>query len=272
MAPHRTRKRPSRAAAATLPRTLPTRRVRAHGVALGQEEHDGGGDEDPEEREEPEDHRPRAEVEQPAAEERSNRRSDAEDHGDDAHELLGPGTVVEITHDRPRDDGARTCRGALEGPAEEQDGQREGGPDGGEGVDDRSADHDRLASHRVAQRAVEEAHRGEGEQVDADDLLQRGAADAEVAAHLGEGGEGVSIDSGPNMPSTARTTTMTATGALEAAWARRRGPEVVTSGPPASGWPLSAPRPRRCAAPAPAPARWPRGCDRRGAPPRARPG
>ena len=141
---------------------------------------------------EPEDQWPAGAAEQdPAADDRGDRRGDAEQHRHLAHQPLRVVAVVQVTDHRTTDDHADTRRQALQRAERKQRGQV-----GGQRTANRSADEHHqaaedhpLAAPGIGQRAVRQAHQAVEQQVHADGLLHRHLVHRQALGQLREGRE-----------------------------------------------------------------------------------
>ncbi|KAG1455838.1 hypothetical protein G6F57_015223 [Rhizopus arrhizus] len=141
---------------------------------------------------EPEDQRPTRTTEQdPAADDRRDRRGDAEQHRHLAHQPLRVMAVVKVADHRAADDHADTRRQALQRAERQQRGQV-----GGQRAADRGADKHHqaaedhpLAAPGIGQRAVRQAHQAVEQQVHADGLLHRHLVHRQALGQLREGRE-----------------------------------------------------------------------------------
>ncbi len=136
-----------------------------------------------ERREQPEDHRPVRERDDPAADDRRDRRRNAEDHRHGRHQPLRFDAVEAVADDRAADDEAGAGRDALQRAEREQRADRTGQRAADRRQrEHRDADEDHAPpTERVGQRAVEQRHQRIRDHVDADRLLHRDRARAELA-------------------------------------------------------------------------------------------
>ncbi len=135
--------------------------------------------------EEPEDHRPRAPAQDPAADDRRDGRGDAEDHRYLAHQALRVLALQHIADHRTTDDQTDAGGQPLQRAESEQRGQvlRQRAADRSEREDDQAADDHALAPDRVRQRPVHQAHQGIGDEIRADGLLDRDLVRTQPRAH-----------------------------------------------------------------------------------------
>ena len=132
---------------------------------------------------------------QPAADDRGDGRGQRKHHGDLRHQALGGGTVVQVADDGPADDHAGPGGDALHGAPEPQvfdtGGQRTAGR--GEGKQAEGDENDLAPAEAVGNGAMPEGHRGEGEQVDGQGLLNLQRRRVQFFGDFVEGGQ-VGID------------------------------------------------------------------------------
>jgi hypothetical protein len=144
----------------------------------GHQQHHG------EHHQEPEDRRPMAPAQDPSADHRRHRRRDAEDHRYLAHQALGVVAMQHVADHGATDDQADTGRQALQCAECKQRGEvlGQGATRRGDGEHHQAAENDPAPPDRIRQRAVHDAHRSVGDQVDADGLLHGHLVGAELRA------------------------------------------------------------------------------------------